>query len=192
MLKFKNAQTGFILDQQINRQRKVATLAWPVAKVMADLFDRIGWVSRILSMVAYLVMVVAAGSILASIYNTMNERRREFAILRGDPSDGLPGVRGVGAKTARDLVLGSPSIDALLEAAAAGDLRIKAGVRSRLLEAGPYLDAMRRLVPVNAEAPLSLWAGDRDEGALKEVATELGLKGPVQRLLAAQATTGTG
>jgi hypothetical protein len=50
----------------------------------------------------------------------------------------------------------------------------------------------RRLVPVNAEAPLSLWAGDRDEAALKEVASELGLKGPVQRLLAAQATTGTG
>ena len=82
MLKFKNAQTGFILDQQINRQGKVATLAWPVAKVMADLFDRIGWVSRILSMVAYMIMFVAAGSILASIYNTMNERRREFAILR--------------------------------------------------------------------------------------------------------------
>jgi putative ABC transport system permease protein len=82
MLKFKNPQAGFILDQQINRQGKVATLAWPVARVMADLFDRIGWVSRILSMVAYLVMVVAAGSILASIYNTMNERRREFAILR--------------------------------------------------------------------------------------------------------------
>jgi putative ABC transport system permease protein len=82
MLKFKSAQTGFILDQQINRQGKVATLAWPVAKVMADLFERIGWVNSILSMVAYLVMVVAAGSILASIYNTMNERRREFAILR--------------------------------------------------------------------------------------------------------------
>jgi putative ABC transport system permease protein len=82
MLKFKNAQTGFILDQQINRQGKVATLAWPIAKVMAELFDRIGWVNRILTMVAYLVVVVAAGSILASIYNTMNERRREFAILR--------------------------------------------------------------------------------------------------------------
>jgi putative ABC transport system permease protein len=49
---------------------------------MAELFDRIGWVSRILTLVAYLVVVVAAGSILASIYNTMNERRREFAILR--------------------------------------------------------------------------------------------------------------
>jgi putative ABC transport system permease protein len=82
MLKFKNAQTGFILDQQINRQGKVATLAWPIAKVMAELFERMGWVSRILTMVAYLVVVVAGGSILASIYNTMNERRREFAILR--------------------------------------------------------------------------------------------------------------
>jgi putative ABC transport system permease protein len=39
-------------------------------------------VNRILALVAYLVVVVAAGSILASLYNTMNERRREFAILR--------------------------------------------------------------------------------------------------------------
>jgi putative ABC transport system permease protein len=49
---------------------------------MAELFDRLGWVNRILALVAYLVVVVAAGSILASLYNTMNERRREFAILR--------------------------------------------------------------------------------------------------------------
>ena len=37
---------------------------------------------RVLRVVAYLVVAVAAGSILASLYNTMNERRREFAILR--------------------------------------------------------------------------------------------------------------
>jgi putative ABC transport system permease protein len=47
---------------------------------MAELFDKIGWVNKILGLVAYLVVAVAAGSILASIYNTMNERRREFAI----------------------------------------------------------------------------------------------------------------
>jgi putative ABC transport system permease protein len=82
MLKLKNPQAGFLLGQTINQQGKVATLAWPIARVMAELFDRIGWVSRILTMVAYLIVVVAAGSILASIYNTMNERRREFAILR--------------------------------------------------------------------------------------------------------------
>jgi len=124
-------------------------------------------------------------------YEVPASRYGEFAILRGDPSDGLPGVRGVGAKTARDLVLAYPSIDAMLEAAAAGDVRMKAAVRARLLEARAYLDAMSRLVPVNADAPLSLWAGDRDEAALRDLANELGLKGPVQRLLAAQATTGT-
>ena len=124
-------------------------------------------------------------------YEVPASRYGEFAILRGDPSDGLPGVRGVGAKTARDLVLAYPSIDAMLEAAAVGDVRMKAAVRARLLEARAYLDAMSRLVPVNADAPLSLWAGDRDEAALRDLANELGLKGPVQRLLAAQATTGT-
>lgn len=82
MLKLRNPQAGFLLNQQINQVGTVATLAWPISRVMAELFDRMGWVSRILTMVAYLIVVVAAGSILASIYNTMNERRREFAILR--------------------------------------------------------------------------------------------------------------
>ena len=44
--------------------------------------DKLGWISNVLKLVAYLVVVVATGTILASIYNTMNERRREFAILR--------------------------------------------------------------------------------------------------------------
>jgi putative ABC transport system permease protein len=82
MLKLKTPQAGLALDQMINKQGKVATLAWPVARVMAELFDKIGWVNRVLLLVAYLVVAVGAGSILASLYNTMNERRREFAILR--------------------------------------------------------------------------------------------------------------
>lgn len=82
MLKFKNPQAGFQLDQMINRQGSVATLAWPIGKVMAELFAKIGWVNRILEMIAYLVVLVAAASILAAIHNSMNERRREFAILR--------------------------------------------------------------------------------------------------------------
>jgi putative ABC transport system permease protein len=82
MLKLNDPQAGFFLSQQINAQGRVATLAWPIGRVMAELFDRIGWVNRVLALVAYLVVLVAAGSVLASIYNTMNERRREFAILR--------------------------------------------------------------------------------------------------------------
>ena len=82
MLTLADPQAGFFLSQRINGQGKVATLAWPIGRVVAELFDRIGWITQVLALVAYLVVAVAAGSVLASIYNTMNERRREFAILR--------------------------------------------------------------------------------------------------------------
>jgi len=124
-------------------------------------------------------------------YEVPADRYAEFAILRGDPSDGLPGVRGVGAKTAKDLVLAYPSIEAMLEAAAAGQMTIKPGVRTKLVESAAYLDAMQKIVPVNATAPLSIWAGDRDEAALTELGTRLGIRGPVQRLLAALAASDT-
>jgi len=82
LLRLRNPAGAFPLAYRINTQGKVATMAYPVATQVAELFDKMGWVVRILEMTAYLVMVVAAGSILASLYNTMNERRREFAILR--------------------------------------------------------------------------------------------------------------
>jgi len=82
MLKFRAPTAGFQLDQEINKQGKVATLAFPIARVMSDLFNRIGWMSRVLELVAYLVVFVSGAAILAAMYNTINERRREFAILR--------------------------------------------------------------------------------------------------------------
>jgi putative ABC transport system permease protein len=82
LLRFKNFQRGLQLDQKINREGTEATLAFPIARVMAELFDKLGWMNRVLTLVAYLTVLVGAASILASLYNTMNERRREFAILR--------------------------------------------------------------------------------------------------------------
>ncbi len=82
MLRLRNPQAGFRLNQLVNQQGSVATLAFPIGASLGELFDKLGWVNRVLELVAYLVVVVAAGSILASLYNTMNERRREFAILR--------------------------------------------------------------------------------------------------------------
>jgi len=81
-LKAGSAIAGFQMDMMYNKQGNRLTFAWPIGRVMADLFDKIGWFDRVLTLVCYLVMLVAAGSILASIYNSMNERRREFAILR--------------------------------------------------------------------------------------------------------------
>jgi putative ABC transport system permease protein len=72
---------GFRLEQEINDRGSVATFA-RTGSAVAELFNRIGWADRVLAIVAYMVVLVAGGSILASLYNTMNERRREFAILR--------------------------------------------------------------------------------------------------------------
>ena len=124
-------------------------------------------------------------------YGVPAARYAEFAILRGDPSDGLPGVRGVGEKTARGLVQAYPSIDAMLEAADDQKASFKPGVRAALRAARPYLATMQQLVPVNAIAPLSLWAGDRNDEALRELATRLGITGPVRRLGAALVAQGT-
>jgi len=128
-------------------------------------------------------------------YGVPASRYVDFAILRGDPSDALPGVRGVGEKTARALVNAYDSLDELLADAAQpdprpGPLKGKPALRARIVEAADYIDAMRRLVPVNATAPLSVWSGERDDAALKAIAEEHALKGPVQRLLAALDSAG--
>ena len=81
-LKAGSALAGFQLDNFYNKQGNHLTFAWPIGRVIAELFDKIGWFDRVLTLVAWLVAFVATGSILASVYNSMNERRRELAILR--------------------------------------------------------------------------------------------------------------
>lgn len=73
---------GFRMDMMYNKQGNRLTFAWPIAATIAELFDKIGWFDKVLALVSYLVALVASASILASIYNSMNERRREIAILR--------------------------------------------------------------------------------------------------------------
>jgi putative ABC transport system permease protein len=73
---------GLMMGRIYNMQGNRLTFAWPIAATIAGLFDKIGWFDKVLAMVSYLVALVATMSILASIYNSMNERRREIAILR--------------------------------------------------------------------------------------------------------------
>jgi putative ABC transport system permease protein len=81
-LKDNSAAAGFRLDVKYNKEGNRLTFAWPIGRVMAELFNKIGWFDKVLELVSYLVALVATASILASIYNSMNERRREIAILR--------------------------------------------------------------------------------------------------------------
>lgn len=81
-LKSDNAFAGLRLDDLYNKRGNKLTFAWPIVTILTKLFDKIAWFDRILGLISYLVVIVATASILASIYNSMNERRREIAILR--------------------------------------------------------------------------------------------------------------
>ncbi|MEV0166778.1 5'-3' exonuclease [Nonomuraea fuscirosea] len=113
----------------------------------------------------------------------------DFATLRGDPSDGLPGVAGVGEKTAAALITRFGSLAALLEALDAGVTDgFPAGSRTKLSAARDYLNAAPAVVKVAPDAPLpgadlTLPAKPRDPEALVALADRYGLDSPLNRLL---------
>jgi 5'-3' exonuclease len=86
-------------------------------------------------------------------YGIAPSQYADFATLRGDPSDGLPGVPGIGEKTAAGLLARFGSLDALLEAAAARDLGL-AGVAGKLNAARDYLTRAPRVVGTVRTLPL--------------------------------------
>jgi 5'-3' exonuclease len=111
----------------------------------------------------------------------------DFALLRGDPSDGLPGIRGIGEKTAAALVRRYGSLDAML---AARDL--EPAVKRRLDESRDYLTAARRVIPPVATIPLpdvslAIPTTPADPQALATLAEEHGLTTPIERLRSALA-----
>lgn len=73
---------GFHLDLKYNKQGNQATLAWPIASTLSRFFEKLNWFEQILSMVSYLVALIGTLIITATLRTVMNERTREFAILR--------------------------------------------------------------------------------------------------------------
>ncbi len=120
-------------------------------------------------------------------YGVPASRYAEFAILRGDPSDGLPGVRGVGEKTARLLVNTYGSLDDLLADAEAPKrqgppLQRSPSLRAAVRESALYIRKMQEIVPIRTDLELRAWKAEPDEGRAEQVAERFALKGPVRRL----------
>lgn len=80
----------------------------------------------------------------------------ELALLRGDPSDGLPGVAGIGEKTAATLLAQHHSLDGILAAAQDPKSKMAKGLRKKLLSATDYIEAAGGVVRVATDAPVFL------------------------------------
>lgn len=134
---------------------------------------------------------VVTESFLAARYGVgTGEAYLEMSVLRGDASDGLPGVKGIGDKTAAALIAQYGTLAALREALAAGDPALRGTRRLNLEAASAYLDVAPQVVRVVRDAPvpevdLSLPSEVADPPALVELAARYGVQRPVGRLLAA-------
>ncbi|BDB60831.1 5'-3' exonuclease [Rhodococcus sp. RDE2] len=117
----------------------------------------------------------------------------ELAALRGDPSDGLPGVKGVGEKTAASLLQQYGSLDAVRAAALDESTSMAKGMRVKLAAAADYLDAALPVVRVATDADVDLSRSDvlpaapADPEQLTALAQRWGLERPVSSLVAALA-----
>jgi 5'-3' exonuclease len=112
----------------------------------------------------------------------------DLALLRGDPSDGLPGVPGIGEKTAAKLLAEFGDLAGIMAAVDDPAAKLTPSQRKRLDEARPYVSVAPKVVKVADDVPLpqvttALPRTPRDGATLEELAQRWGLGGSLQRLL---------
>lgn len=140
---------------------------------------------------------VVTGAVVTEKYGIAPEQYADFAILRGDPSDGLPGVKGIGDKTAATLLGRFGDLAGVLAAAADLSSALTAGQRANLAAAEHYLTVAPAVVRVASGLPVGEdWEALRrpavfaDPGRVTELAQRWGLGGSVDRLERALAPDG--
>ncbi|MET3467923.1 5'-3' exonuclease [Microbacterium sp. 1262] len=130
---------------------------------------------------------VLTGEAVVAKYAVRPDQYADFATMRGDASDGLPGVAGVGEKTAATLLAAHGDLDGILAAAERGE-GMSAGVRSKLAAAADYLAVAPRVVRVVRDLDLGAVEGrirGTDADIVAEVADRRGLGGSLARAASA-------
>lgn len=112
----------------------------------------------------------------------------EFATMRGDASDGLPGVAGVGDKTAAALLAQFGTLEAIVAAAGDDGSAMAPGPRKKILAALDYLAVAPTVVRVRRDldlggVDLTMPAAPRDQDALDSLTERWGLGSSVERLV---------
>lgn len=128
---------------------------------------------------------------VAAKYGIPGTAYAEYAVLRGDPSDGLPGVKGVGDKTAAALVSRFGTVEGILAALDAGEQDgFPAGARAKLEAARDYLAVAPAVTRAVRDLPVpelddALPRVPRDPERLVSLSDRWGLDSPLDRLLKA-------
>ena len=120
-------------------------------------------------------------------YGVPAQHYADFAVLRGDPSDGLPGVPGVGEKTAAALVSRFGRVEDIVAAAETGSDGFPAGAANKIRAAKEYLVLAPAAVRGRTDAPVAevadeLPAAPRDPARLAELTAAYGVASSVERL----------
>jgi 5'-3' exonuclease len=121
-------------------------------------------------------------------YGIAPQQYADFATLRGDPSDGLPGVPGVGEKTAATLLNRFDDLDGLIAASQDPDADLAPGPRNKIKEAAAYLEVAPTVVKVECDIDLGqpdlvLPHTPADPDALVALAARWGIDSPTARLV---------
>jgi len=134
---------------------------------------------------------IVTDDVLRSKYGIAPEQYADFAVMRGDASDGLPGVAGIGEKTATNLLAEYGSLDRIIAVAADPDEPLSSTLRARILAAADYLAVAPKVVEVVRDLPLEVpdarirpLSSDR-RARIASLADEWGLGGSVDRALKA-------
>ncbi|MFC1415894.1 5'-3' exonuclease [Streptacidiphilus cavernicola] len=127
-------------------------------------------------------------ALLVEKYGVNGAQYVDFAVLRGDPSDGLPGVVGIGEKTATKLIAQYGDLAGIQAAAVDLDSKLTPAQRKRLIEGAAYLAVAPTVVSVATDIPLptfdpALPTEPLDPVTLEELTDRWGLGTPVKRLL---------
>ena len=128
---------------------------------------------------------------VAKKYDIPGKAYADFAALRGDPSDGLPGVPGIGDKSAAALIRTFGTVDGIKHALDMGHGGFPKGAREKLQNARDYLDVAPSVVITARGVPLSddidgtLPARPPDQELLTEIGATLGLGSSLTRFRAA-------
>lgn len=149
------------------------------------------------------VYTMSRGMSDSVLYNTEKVKERygfgpdkiiEFKALRGDPSDNIPGVKGIGEKTATDLILNFSNLEGIYKAVEKKDSRIKERILNLLIEHKAAAFMSRELATINCEAPIkpelkgALYPDFKVEKAVS-VFGELGFRSLIPKLSASQSPT---